>query len=44
MLLKKSRETVPKGMKRQSQSIKNAHLSTHLVVEVKSDAIKNNNA
>ena len=44
MLLKKSGETVPKGMKRWSQSIKNAPLSIHLVVEVKSDAIKNNNA
>ena len=41
MLLEKSRAIAPKGMKRLSQSYKNTQLWMHLVVKVKSDAIKN---
>ena len=44
MLLEKSREIVPEGMKRLSQSENNTQLWMHLVVEVKSDAVKNNTA
>ena len=42
MLLEKSREIASEGMKKQSQSENNTQLWTCLVVEVKSDAIKNN--
>ena len=42
MLLEKSREIAPEGMKRLSQSDKNTQLWVHLVVKVKSDAMKNN--
>ena len=41
-LLEKSRETVPDGMKRGSQSGNNTQLWMCLVVNVKSSAIKNN--
>ena len=40
MLLAKSREITPEGMKRLSQS-GNTQLRMYLVVKVKSDAIKN---
>ena len=42
MLLEKSGEITPEGMKRLSQSGNNAHLWICLVVKVKSDAVKNN--
>ena len=42
MLLEKSGEITPERMKRQSQSENNAQLWTKQVMEVKSDAIKNN--
>ena len=42
MLLEKSGEVTPERMKRQSQSEKNAQLSTWLVMEVESGAVKNN--
>ena len=42
MLLEKSGEIALKGMKRQSQSRNNTQLWMCLVVEVKSDAMKNN--
>ena len=41
MLLEKSGEIVPEGMKRLSQSENNAQLWMWLVMEVKSDAMKN---
>ena len=40
MLLEKSRETAPEGMKRLSQSKNNAQLYKCLVVRVKSDAVR----
>ena len=43
MLLEKSGEIPPKGMKRLSQSGNNAQLVMCLVVKVKYDAIKNIN-
>ena len=43
MLLEKSGEIAPKGMKRLSQSGNNAQLVMCLVVKVKYDAVKNNN-
>ena len=42
MLLEKSRETAPEGMKRLRQSRNNTQLWVCLVVKVKSDAVKNN--
>ena len=42
MLLEKSREIAPEGMKRLSQSRNNAQLWMCLMVKVKSDAVKNN--
>ena len=42
MLLEKSREITPQRMKRQSQSINNTQLWMSQVMEVKSDAVKNN--
>ena len=42
MLLEKSGDIAPEGMKRLSQSINNTPLWMCLVVKVKSDAIKNN--
>ena len=42
MLLEKSREIAPEGMKNLSQSENNSQLWMCLVVEVKSGAIKNN--
>ena len=42
MLLEKSGEIVPKGMKRLNQSGNDAQLCMCLVVKVKSDAVKNN--
>ena len=42
MLLVKSEEIAPEGMKKLSQSGNNAQLWMCLVVKVKSDAIKNN--
>ena len=41
MLLEKSGEIIPEGMKRLSQSRNDAQLWLHLVVKVKSDAVKN---
>ena len=41
MLLEKSRETAPEGMKRLNQSRNNVQLCIWLVMEVKSDAVKN---
>ena len=41
MLLEKSKEIAPEGMKRLSQSGNNAPLVDVLVVKVKSDAVKN---
>ena len=41
MLLEKSREIAPEGIKRWSQSKNNAQLWVWLVMEVKSDAVKN---
>ena len=43
MLLEKSGETAPKGMKRLSQSGNNAQLVMCLVVKVKHDSVKNHN-
>ena len=40
MLLEKSEEIAPQGMKRLSQSRNNAQLWMCLVVKVKSDAVK----
>ena len=42
MLLEKSREIAPEGMKRLSQSGNSTPLLMCLVVQVKSDSIKNN--
>ena len=42
LLLEKSREIASEGMKKQGQSENNIQLWTCLVVEVQSDAIKNN--
>ena len=42
MLLEKSGEIIPEGMKRLSQSRNNAQLCMCLVVKIKSDAVKNN--
>ena len=42
MLLEKSGEITPEKLKRQSQSESNAQLGMWLVVEVKSNAVKNN--
>jgi len=42
MLLEKSGEMVPEGMKRLSQSRKQAQLWMCLVVKVKSDTLKDN--
>ena len=42
MLLEKSGEIAPEGMKRLSQSKNNAKLWMRLAMEVKSDAVKNN--
>ena len=44
MLLEISGELTPERMKRQSQSKNNTQLWMWLVMEVKSDAVKNNNA
>ena len=44
MLLEKSREIAPEGMKRLSQSGNSAQLWMCLVVKVKFDAVKNNTA
>ena len=41
MLLDKSREVAPKGMKKLSKSRNNAQLRMCLVVKVKSNAVKN---
>ena len=41
ILLEKSREIAPEGMKRLSQKGNNAPLWMSLVVKVKSDAVKN---
>ena len=41
MLLEKSGEIVPEGMKRLSQNKNNTQLWMWLVMEVKSDAMKN---
>ena len=42
MLPEKSREIAPERMKRQSQSKNGTQLLMWLVVEIKSDAVKNN--
>ena len=42
MLLEKSREIAPEGMKRLSQSENNAQLWICLVVKEKSNVVKNN--
>ena len=42
MLLEKSREIAPKGMKRLSQSRNNAQLWMYLVIKVQCNAVKNN--
>ena len=42
MLLEISGEIIPEKMKRQSQSENNIQLWMWLVIEVKSDAVKNN--
>ena len=42
MLLEKSREIVPEGMKRLSQNGNDAQFWMCLVVKAKSDAVKNN--
>ena len=44
MLLEKSEEIIPERMKRQNQSEINTQLWLWLVVEVKSDAVKNSSA
>ena len=41
VLLEKSRETAPEGMKRLSQSGNKAQVWMYLVVKVKSDAVMN---
>ena len=41
MLLEKSREIAPEGMKKLSQSGKNTRMWLCMVVKVKSDAVKN---
>ena len=43
-VLEKSREIAAEGMKRLSQSRNNVQLWVHLVVNVKTDAVKNNTA
>ena len=42
MLMEKSREIAPEGMKSLSQSRNSAQLCMRLVMKVKSDAAKNN--
>ena len=42
MLLEKSGEITPERMKRRNQSKNNAQLGMRLVMEVKSNAVKNN--
>ena len=42
MLLEKSGEIIPERMERESQSKNNTQLLMWLVMEVKSDAVKNN--
>ena len=42
MLLEKSGEIAPEGMKRLSQSGNNTQLWMQLMMEVKSDTVKNN--
>ena len=42
MLLEKTGEIAPERMKRQSQSENNIQLWMWLMIEVKSDAVKNN--
>ena len=44
MVLEKSKEIAPEGMKRLSQSGNNAQLWMCLVVKVKYSAVKNNDA
>ena len=44
MLLEKSTEIVPEGMRQLSQSRKKAQLRICLVVKAKSDTVKNNTA
>ena len=44
ILLEKSREVAPEGLKRLSQRGNNAQLWTCLVMKVKSDIVKNNTA
>ena len=44
MLLEKSKEIAPEGMKRLSQSGNNAQLWICLVMKVKSDVVKNSTA
>ena len=44
MLLEKSRETAPEGMKRLRQSRNNAQLWKFPVVKIESDAVKNKTA
>ena len=44
MLLEKSREIAPEGIKKQNPNRSNAQLWMCLVVKVKSDAVKNNTA
>ena len=41
MLLEKSREIAPEGMKRLSQSVSNTQLWMCLILKVKFDAVKN---
>ena len=43
MLLGKSRETAPEGIKRLNQSRNDAHVWMCVVVKAKFDAVKNNN-
>ena len=42
MLIEKTREIAPEGMKKLSQSRNNTQLWMFLVVKVNSDAVKNN--
>ena len=42
MLLEKSKEIVPEGMKRLSQSVSNTQLWMCLILKVKFNAVKNN--
>ena len=42
MLIEKTREIAPEGMKKLSQSRNNTQLWVYLVVKVKSNAVKNN--